>query len=67
MPCIAIGKNMLSGKLRRDGLLQSYAQEVSNGLLVIKSSNAQSKIMSTLDSLLQFSDAYMQIFHANQA
>ena len=65
MPCIAIGKNVMSENLKHFGLTQSFAKEISSGLLTVKSSNAQRKIMCLLDRLLQFSDAYFDIFAGN--
>ena len=67
MPCIAIGKNVMSENLKHFGLTQSFAKEISSGLLTVKSSNAQRKIMCLLDRLLQFSDAYFDIFAGNFA
>ena len=66
MPCIAFGKKNISEYLKRFGMTKSFTVEVSNGLLTIKSLNAQSKILGMLDRLLQFSDSYFFILIANR-
>ena len=66
MPNIVIGKNSSFEISKHYGLTQSFAKEVSNGLLTIKSSKAHNKIMFMLDRLMQFSDAYIDIYSANR-